>query len=65
MVQSRDTNARILAGECFCRAVRYAVADEFAYAAELPLLELPAHDRLGVQAVRRHRAREVQRHERR
>ena len=22
----------MLAGECFCRAVRYAVADEFAYA---------------------------------
>src|SRR6478609_7060340 len=32
MVQSKETNARILAGECFCRAVRYAVADEFAYA---------------------------------
>lgn len=26
------TNARILAGECYCRAVGYAVADEFAYA---------------------------------
>lgn len=32
MVRSEDTNARILAGECFCRAVRYAVADAFAYA---------------------------------
>jgi hypothetical protein len=32
MVQSKETNARILAGECLCRAVRYAVADEFAYA---------------------------------
>ena len=27
-----ESNARILAGECFCRAVGYAVADEFAYA---------------------------------
>jgi hypothetical protein len=26
------SNARILIGECFCRAVRYEVADEFAYA---------------------------------
>jgi hypothetical protein len=26
------SKARIVAGECFCRAVRYAVADEFAYA---------------------------------
>ena len=32
VVRSEDTNARILAGECFCRAVRYAVADAFAYA---------------------------------
>ena len=32
MVQSKETNGRILAGECLCRAVRYAVADEFAYA---------------------------------
>lgn len=32
MVGSAKSNARILAGECFCRAVRYAVADEFAYA---------------------------------
>jgi hypothetical protein len=29
---SKETNARILAGECFCRAVRYEVADQFAYA---------------------------------
>jgi hypothetical protein len=29
---SAKTNARILAGECYCRAVGYAVADEFAYA---------------------------------
>jgi len=29
---SAKSNARILAGECFCRAVRYAVADEFVYA---------------------------------
>lgn len=28
-----NSNARMLAGECFCRAVRYAVGDEFAYAA--------------------------------
>jgi len=32
VVRSEDTNARILAGECFCRAVRYAVVDAFAYA---------------------------------
>jgi hypothetical protein len=64
MVQSKETNARILAGECFCRAVRYAVVNEFAYALKLPLLELPAHDGFGVQAVRRHRAREIQRHAR-
>lgn len=29
---SAGSNARILAGECFCRTVRYAVADQFAYA---------------------------------
>ena len=29
---SKETKARILAGECFCRAVRYEVADQFAYA---------------------------------
>jgi hypothetical protein len=29
---SAKSNARILAGECFCRAVSYSVADEFAYA---------------------------------
>jgi len=29
---SAKSNARILAGECFCRAVGYAVADEFTYA---------------------------------
>jgi hypothetical protein len=29
---SAKSKARILAGECFCRAVGYAVADEFAYA---------------------------------
>jgi len=32
VVQSKETKARILAGECLCRAVHYAVADEFAYA---------------------------------
>ena len=32
MTDSAKSNARILAGECFCRAVGYAVADEFAYA---------------------------------
>lgn len=32
MVQSEKSNARMLRGECFCRAVRYSVADEFAYA---------------------------------
>ena len=32
MTGSAKPNARILAGECFCRAVGYAVADEFAYA---------------------------------
>jgi hypothetical protein len=29
---SEKSNARMLAGECFCGAVRYAVADAFAYA---------------------------------
>jgi Uncharacterized conserved protein len=29
---SKNPNARILAGECFCGTVRYAVADAFAYA---------------------------------
>jgi hypothetical protein len=32
VVSSQKSNARILAGECFCRAVRYQVADQFAYA---------------------------------
>ena len=32
MAGSARSNARILAGECFCRATRYAVADEFEYA---------------------------------
>ena len=32
MTGSANTKARILAGECYCRAVRYAVADEFSYA---------------------------------
>ncbi|MFB9266769.1 GFA family protein [Bradyrhizobium erythrophlei] len=32
MIQSENSNARILVGECFCRAVRYEVADAFAYA---------------------------------
>ncbi len=32
MADSAKPNARILAGECFCRAVSYAVADEFGYA---------------------------------
>lgn len=32
MAGSEQSNARILAGECFCRAVRYEVADEFGYA---------------------------------
>jgi hypothetical protein len=31
LVQSEKSNARMLHGECFCRAVRYSVADEFAY----------------------------------
>src|SRR5882757_6211669 len=29
---SGNSKARMLAGECFCRAVRYAVADTFEYA---------------------------------
>jgi hypothetical protein len=29
---SASSKARILAGECFCRAVRYVVADAFEYA---------------------------------
>lgn len=33
MTGSGNSNARILAGECYCRAVRYAVADAFEYAA--------------------------------
>jgi hypothetical protein len=32
MAGSAKSKARILVGECFCRAVRYVVADEFAYA---------------------------------
>jgi hypothetical protein len=32
MTGSVNSNARILAGECFCGAVRYAVIDSFAYA---------------------------------
>ena len=32
MAGSAKSKARILAGECFCRAVGYAVADEFSYA---------------------------------
>jgi hypothetical protein len=32
MTGSENSNARILAGECFCRAVRYEVEDAFAYA---------------------------------
>ncbi|MBR0717417.1 GFA family protein [Bradyrhizobium liaoningense] len=32
MAASKEKNARILAGECYCRAVRYEVADEFSYA---------------------------------
>ncbi|MBR0932099.1 GFA family protein [Bradyrhizobium jicamae] len=30
--QSANPNVRMLAGECYCRAVRYQVADAFAYA---------------------------------
>src|SRR3954462_661308 len=32
MTGSEKSNARILAGECYCRAVRYEVADAFLYA---------------------------------
>jgi hypothetical protein len=32
MTGSVNSNARILAGECFCGAVRYAVSDSFEYA---------------------------------
>jgi hypothetical protein len=32
MAASKESNARILAGECYCHAVRYEVADQFAYA---------------------------------
>jgi hypothetical protein len=32
MAGSAKSKARILAGECFCRAVGYAVMDEFSYA---------------------------------
>jgi hypothetical protein len=32
MTGSVNSNARILAGECFCGAVRYAVVDSFEYA---------------------------------
>lgn len=32
MTGSQQQNARILAGECYCRAVRYEVADAFSYA---------------------------------
>ncbi|MBR0690891.1 GFA family protein [Bradyrhizobium manausense] len=32
MTGSQQPNARILAGECYCRTVRYEVADAFAYA---------------------------------
>ena len=31
-MSSQESNARILVSECFCRAVRYEVADQFAYA---------------------------------
>ena len=33
MTGSANQNARILAGECFCRTVGYAVVDAFEYAA--------------------------------
>jgi hypothetical protein len=33
MSDPNDTRFRMLAGACLCRAVRYAVADEFEYAA--------------------------------
>lgn len=32
MTGSENSNARILTGECYCRTVRFEVADEFAYA---------------------------------
>lgn len=32
MTGSEHSNARILTGECYCRAVRYEVADAFSYA---------------------------------
>src|SRR5262245_19808306 len=32
MAALEESNARILAGECYCRALRYEVADEFSYA---------------------------------
>jgi hypothetical protein len=32
MAGSEESNARILIGECYCRAVRYEVADAFSYA---------------------------------
>ena len=32
MAGSEKLDARILSGECYCRAVRYEVADEFSYA---------------------------------
>lgn len=32
MTGSEISNARILIGECYCRAVRFEVADEFSYA---------------------------------
>ncbi|MBJ7405759.1 MAG: GFA family protein [Bradyrhizobium sp.] len=32
MIGSKNSNARILIGECYCRAVRFEVADEFSYA---------------------------------
>lgn len=32
MTGSKNSNARILIGECYCRAVRFEVADEFSYA---------------------------------
>lgn len=32
MTESLNSNARILTGECYCRAVRFEVADAFSYA---------------------------------
>ena len=32
MTGSENSNARILTGECYCRAVRYEVVDAFSYA---------------------------------